>query len=164
MPRRRYIGRGVDVVMHREELALDQVGLARRASDGDVGLAHGEVELAIVEHQVDLDLGIELDELPEPRRQPDRAEAEVAVTLSWPVGWSLLSASCASASELGEDLVRGAVEQLALLGQDQAAGVAVEQRHVEALLERADLAADRGLAEGSSVSPAWVKLPASATA
>ena len=40
-------GRGVDVEMHGEELALDQVGLRRRAQpDRDVGLAHGDVELA----------------------------------------------------------------------------------------------------------------------
>ena len=31
--------------------------------------------------------------------------------------------------ELGEHLARGAVQQIALLGQDQAAGMAVEQRH-----------------------------------
>ena len=34
-----------------------------------------------------------------------------------------------------------------MLGQDQPAGVAMEQRNAEAFLERADLAADRGLAE-----------------
>ena len=49
--------------------------------------------------------------------------------------------------QLGEDLARGAKQQLALLGQDQAARMAVEQRHAEAFLERADLPADRRLAE-----------------
>jgi hypothetical protein len=59
--------------------------------------------------------------------------------------------------------VARAVEQLALLGQDQAAGMAVEQRDVEAFFERGDLARDRDWLR-FSVSPAWVKLPASATA
>src|SRR5437763_8286316 len=39
----------------------------------------------------------------------------------------------------------GTVEHLALFGQDEAAGMAVEQRYIEILLERADLAAHRRL-------------------
>jgi hypothetical protein len=36
--------RGVAVEMHREQLALDQVGLGRLAqTNGDVGLAYGEM-------------------------------------------------------------------------------------------------------------------------
>ena len=42
--------------------------------------------------------------------------------------------------QLGEHLARGAVQQLALLGQDQPARVPVEQRHLQALLERAESA------------------------
>ena len=49
--------------------------------------------------------------------------------------------------DLGGHVARGAIEQLALLGQDQAARMAVEQRDAQLLLERADLAADRRLAE-----------------
>ena len=91
-------------------------------------------------------------------------KATVVVIFSRPCGRSLLSASSASViASLREDLVRGAVQQLALLGQDQAARVAMEQRHAQAVLERADLPADRRLARFSG-SPACVKLPASATA
>ena len=40
------VGRGIDVDVHGEQLALDQVGLCRPAqADGHIGLAHGEVEL-----------------------------------------------------------------------------------------------------------------------
>jgi hypothetical protein len=35
--------------------------------------------------------------------------------------------------------MRGAKQQVALLGEDQAAGMAMEQRHRELLLQRADL-------------------------
>ncbi len=49
--------RGIDVVMHGEELALDEIGLGRPAqADGDIGLAHGEIEFAVVEQQRDADL------------------------------------------------------------------------------------------------------------
>ncbi len=47
--------------------------------------------------------------------------------------------------ELHEDFVRGAIEELALLGQDQAAGVPVKQRDRQLLLERADLPRHRRL-------------------
>jgi len=39
------------------------------------------------------------------------------------------------------------VEQFALLGQQQSAGMAMEQGGLELLLEAANLAADRGLAQ-----------------
>ena len=92
------------------------------------------------------DLGIELEELRDPGREPDRTEAdrggdpELAGRLVLRIGQP-----GAGGRKLGEDVMGGAVEELALLGQDQAAGVAVEQRHLEVLLERADLAADRRL-------------------
>jgi hypothetical protein len=53
--------------------------------------------------------------------------------------------------------------KLALFGQNQAARMAVKQRGVQRLLQRADLARDRRLRQVQR-SPAWVRLPASATA
>ena len=41
--------------------------------------------------------------------------------------------------------MRGAKQQVALLGQDEAAGMALKQRHRDFLLQRADLAGDRRL-------------------
>src|SRR5262249_40529714 len=54
---------------------------------------------------------------------------------------------CFRHGQLGENLMRRAIEQLALLGEYQSARVTVEQRNRNALFERADLAADRRLAE-----------------
>ena len=45
--------------------------------------------------------------------------------------------------QLHEDVMRGAEQQVALLGEDQAAGVAVEQRDRQLLLQRRDLARHR---------------------
>src|SRR5262249_16149142 len=131
------------------QVALDQLGLARRRhADGDIGLAHAEVELAVFQHQVDVDVGIDLEELAHPRRQPGRPQRHGRGDLELALGLVLaLGQLRPRHRQLGEDLMSRAVEQLALLGQDQAAGVAVEQRDLEALLERADLAAHRRLAE-----------------
>ena len=69
--------RRVGVHLHREQRPADEVALLRLAGpDGDVGLAHGEVELLVVEDQLDADVGVELDELADARRQPDGAEAD----------------------------------------------------------------------------------------
>ena len=46
----------------------------------------------------------------------------------------------------------GTIEQLALFGEDEAAGMAVEQRYAEILLEGADLTADGGLAHVQRVA------------
>ena len=48
--------------------------------------------------------------------------------------------------QLGEDVVGGTKQQLSLLRQHEAAGVTMEQRDLEILLQRADLPADRRLA------------------
>ena len=133
--------------VQREQLALDQVGLDRLAQpDRDVGLAHGEVELLLGGEQRDADVGIEVDELAEPRRQPVHADAgrgghlELAVRPLARVGQL-----GARRLELHEHFMRGAVQQLALLGEDQAARMAVEQRDAELLLERRHLPRHRRL-------------------
>ena len=133
--------------VHREQLALDQVGLGRLAQpDRDVGLAHGEVELLVGGQERDPDLGVEVDELAEPRREPVHADAgrgghlELAIRLLAAVG-----ELGARRLELHEHVVGDAVEHLALFGQDQAAGVAVKQRNRELLLQCADLPGHRRL-------------------
>ena len=129
------------VELHRKQLALDEIGLRRLAhADADVGLAHRQVEFLVGDEQVDADLGIELDEFAEPRDQPVHAEArrggdaQVAVRPLAAVGQL-----GARGLELHEHFVRGAIEEFALLGEDQPARMAVEQRHREFLFERADL-------------------------
>ena len=51
-----------------------------RSADGDVGLAHREIELLVGEQNVSADVGIEVDELAEARGQPVACRAHVVVT------------------------------------------------------------------------------------
>ena len=140
--------------MHLHQPAADQLGLARLLQpDRHVGLAHRQVEDALLEHQVDLQVRVALEQPVEPRRQPERAEAggrrhpELAEDL-------VLAVADARRRRLEplRHAARGLEQQLALLGQQQPAGVPAEQRGVEALLERADLAADRRLAQVQRVA------------
>ena len=138
----------VDMEPYRHQVTLDQVGLARRRhADGDVGLAHAEVEFRVVQQQGKLDLRIDLKELARPRRQPGRAESHRGGDLQRPLRvLAALGQHRLGHGELGEDVARGVVKQIALLGQDQPARMPMEQRHVQAFLKRADLSADRRLA------------------
>ncbi len=91
-------------------------------------------------------------------------KATVVCTRSKPDGRSLLSLSCVSAmAKLGEHVAHRAIEHLALLGEDQPARMTMEQRHAE---ESSSALICRLTADWLkfSVSPACVKLPASATA
>ena len=133
--------------VHREQLPLNEVGLRRLAqTDGDVGLAHGEVELLVGGEQRDMDIGIKIGELAKAWRQPVHADAgrgrhaQIAVRPVPAVG-----KLGARRFELHEHFMRGAIEHFALLGQDQAAGVPMKQRDRQFLLERADLARHGGL-------------------
>ena len=133
--------------MHGEQPPLDEVGLLRLAQpDRAVGLAHGEVELLIGEDQLQLDLGIEVEELLDALGQPAGAEPDGggdAQRARRPV--LVLGELGLDGLELDQDVVGGAEQHLALLGQHQAARVPVEQRHADILLQRADLARDRRL-------------------
>ena len=132
---------------HRKQLALNEIRLRRLAhADADVGLAHRQVEFLVGDQQIDVDVRIELDEFAEPRNQPVHAEArrggdaQVAVRPLAAVGQL-----GARGLQLHEHFVRGAIEKFALLGEDQPARMAVEQRHRQFLFERADLARHRRL-------------------
>jgi hypothetical protein len=70
------------------------------------------------------------------------------------VGFSRLSVSLVrAASSFMEYVVGGAIEQVALLGEDETAGVPVEPRHVELLLERAHLARHPPIATARAAHP-----------
>ena len=92
--------------------------------------------------------GIKLGEFAEPRGEPMHADArrrrhlQIAVRPLAAVGQL-----GARGLELHEDVVRGAKQQVALLGQDQAARVPVEQRNREFLFQRAHLPRHRRLRE-----------------
>ena len=126
----------------REQLALNQVGLRRLAgTNRNVGLAHREIELFVGDDQRDPDLRIERGEFAEPWDQPVDADARRGGDLE------IAARPLAAVGELGprrlqlhEDVMRGPEQEVALLGEDQPAGVTMKQRHRQFLLERADLA------------------------
>jgi len=151
--------------MHGEQAAPDEVGLARFAqAQRDVGLAHPEVELLVRQQELKLHLRIKLDEFAEPRREPVGPEPERGGDAE--LAGRLLAAvdqPAAHRVELEHDVAHRAEQHLALLGEDEAARVAVKQRRAEVGFERADLTADRRLAESQRLT-ACVKDPASAAA
>ena len=157
--------RRAGVEVHGEQLALDQVGLRRQPQpDRDVGLAHREIELLLGGQQRDADVGIELEKFAEPRREPVHAETDGGLHLQFAM--RLLAAVGqlgARRLELHEHVMRGAVEQFALLGEDQPARMPMEQRRAQLLLQALTWR-DTADCERPSCSPAWVKLPASAAA
>src|SRR3981081_4343113 len=61
------------------------------------------------------------------------------VILRSPLGRSRLSRTCARGLQLHEHIMRGAKQQVALFGENEAARMAMEQRHRKLLLQRADL-------------------------
>ena len=133
--------------VQREQLALDQVRLDRLPQpDRDVGLAHREVEFFLGGEQRDPDVGIEVDEFAEPWRQPMDAEAGRRGHLELAVGtFPRIGQLGARRLELHEHFVRGVVQQLALLGEDQPARMTMEQRDPKLLLERRHLPRHRRL-------------------
>ena len=135
--------------MHGEEAAADEIGLYRLAqAQRHVGLAHREIEFVVRQQQLQLDLRVELDEFAQSRREPVGAEPERGRHPEFAV--RLLAGvdqAAAHRVELEHDVVHRAEQHFALFGQDEAAGVAMEERRAEVGFERADLAADRGLAE-----------------
>ena len=148
--------RGEGVEMHREQPALDEVGLRRAAqADRDVGLAHREVELLVGQDQLDAHVRVEVEELADALREPDRAEPDGRRHLEV-AGRPLarLDEARPGGLEAHAHVAGGAEQEVALLGQDQPAGVAVEQRRLELALERADLPAHRRLAEVEIVAGA----------
>src|ERR1700732_2836370 len=126
---------------HREQLALDQVGLRGLAqANSDIGRAHGEIELLVGRDQGQMDVRIELDELTEARGEPMHADprgcrhAQVTV---WPL--AAVGEFCARSFELHEHVIRGVMKKLPLRGENEPARVAMEQETPELLLERRDL-------------------------
>ena len=138
-----------DVPLQRHQVALHQVRLLRRVhADRHVRLPHRQVQIRVVEQQRHRHVGVGGQEPAEPRRQPVRPEPDRRGHLQ-PPGRLLLAFGQQRLRhrQLGEHVAHRAVEALALLGQDQAAGVAMEQRDLQVLLQRRDLSAHGGLAE-----------------
>ncbi len=84
-----------------------------------------------------MDVGIKFDELAEPRGQPMHADTGGGGDPQLPVRpLAAVGQLGARRFELHEHVVRGVMEELALLGQNEPARMTVEQRHAELLFER----------------------------
>ena len=71
------VARTINMGCHAQELALDQVELARRVhAQSHIDFPHRQVQFAVRQLQTNLDLRIEFDKFLEPGRQPSRAERD----------------------------------------------------------------------------------------
>lgn len=134
--------------MHHEQLAPDQIVLRGwLETNGDIGLAHAEVQLLVVQDELQPDVRIKIGELIEPRRQPEHAERHgrrhPQIAARFP---ARICQQDFRRSEFHEHVLRRAVEHFALLGEDKPARVPVKQRRIQLAFERADLPAHRRLA------------------
>ena len=127
--------------VHREQLALDQVGLRGLAqANGDISRAHGEIKFLIGRDQGQMNVRIELDELAKARGEPVNADSrgcrhpQIAV---WPL--AAVGEFRARSFELHEHVMRGVMKELALFGENESARVTMEERNPELLLERRNL-------------------------
>ena len=143
------VGGGIEMHLDTDEVTLDQIRLpGRRHANRDIGFAHRQIELGIVDHQADLDLGVEIEKFPNPRCQPRRAEGDRSLDLERTLGSVLrFGDQTFSHRQFGKYVACRAKEEFALLGQNQATRMAVKQRDAQAFLKRADLPAYRRLAE-----------------
>ena len=67
----------INMGCHAQELALDQVELARRVhAQSHIDFPHRQVQFAVRQLQTNLDLRIKFDKFLEPGRQPSRAERD----------------------------------------------------------------------------------------
>ena len=122
----------------------DQIGLRRFLHpDRHIGLAHRQIQHALFQQKVDLQLGIAVVKLHQPRRQPHRAKADRGRHFQLAKDLFL---AVADARGGGIELFRhrrgGVKQQFALFGQDQAAGVTVKEGGAQRFFQRPDLPAD----------------------
>ena len=133
--------------MNGEQPTLDEIRLLRLTQAyGAIGLAHGQVELLIGEDELQADLGIELYEFLHALGQPASAQAHRGRDPQHAGGAIFgLGQPRLDRLQLHQHVMRRAEQHLALLGQHEAARVAMKQRHADIMLQRADLPRDRRL-------------------
>src|SRR5215475_6042425 len=127
------IRRGVGMEMHGKQLALDQIRLGRLSqADGDISLAHRQIQLFVSGDQRDVDVWIKIQKFTEPRREPMYTDAGRSLYFKFAI-WPLPAVGELGAGglELHKDFMRGPVQQFALLGEDQSTCVAMKQRNRE---------------------------------
>src|SRR5262249_1667228 len=127
------IRRGVGMEMHGKQLALDQVRLGRLPqADGDISLAHRQIQLFVRGDQRDVDVWIKIQKFTEPRREPMYADAGRSLYFKFAI-WPLPAVGELGAGglELHKAFMGGPVQQFALLGEDPSTCVAMKQRNRE---------------------------------
>ena len=137
-----------------EQRPADEVGLSRLARPyRDVGRTHADVDLIIVQDQLDADLGVKFAKLRQPLRQPDRAEADRRRDAQLAGGLRRrVRQQSLGRLQLVDDVRDRAVQKLALLGEHQAARVAVKEYDPQVALERRDLTAHGRLAHVQGIA------------
>ena len=119
----------------------------------DVRFTHSEVEVVVRQQQLQFDFRVEFDELAETGGEPIGAEPkgrrhpEFAVRL-----FPAVDEPAAHGVELQNDVAHRSQQHFALLGQNEAASMAMKQRRAEVGLERPNLTADRRLAEAQGLA------------
>jgi hypothetical protein len=143
-----YCAGGEGVHLHGEQRTANEIGLLRLAGpDGDVGGAHGNGDLLVVEHQLDADIGVQLEEL---------AQRCVTHTVPRPIGVVMrrspegfgrgVGEERLRRRELAHDLAGGAEQHLALLGQHRGRARGGGTGKLQLLFQGRYLTADRRLA------------------
>jgi hypothetical protein len=137
-------GAGIDVGVEGHQPALDQVRLCGAMhADGDVGLTHAEIEIAVGDQQRDTDFRVSVEELPKMGGEPNRAHADRGVHPKMTCRGVAALAQCRLRPRHPLGDIEGSLEEnLALLGEHEASGVAMEKGCREVFLERPNLAAD----------------------
>ena len=130
----------------------DQIGLVGwRSLDRHIGLAHRKIELLVGGDQRDADVGIEIDELAQSRREPMHADAGVC-TLSSPFGRSRLSVSLARAASSFMNTSCAVWCSSSPCSVRMSPRVAMEQRYAELLLQRRYLPRHRRLRQAEPLT------------
>ena len=101
-----------------------------------------------MENQFNVDLRVEVEEFRDAVGEPDAADPDSRRDLEIS-GRPLICFVQSLARRLyaQADVLRGSEENITMLGQDQAAGVTMEERNVQIALEGADASADGGLVQ-----------------
>ena len=135
------------MIMHREQLALDQVGLNGRAhAERQIGLALGKIQFLVVHHQMHFHVRILGQELAQPRQQPIGADAMAGGDVQRAARRVMdILERFFRRRQPSQHIGDGGEQQLAFIGERQAAGMALEQGRGDFLFQGADLAADRRL-------------------
>ncbi len=137
-------GRGADDVRARgEPPRMQPAGCARGDADRDVVALGDQVDGGVVENEVDVDLGIELEKAAELARDAAVAERRRRADAQPPVRAGVKARGLALGEiELLHDAPAVGVELAADLGEAEPPGRAIEKADAEVALERRDALAD----------------------